>query len=1121
MYKKLSTVCALIGILAGLTITVVGQVTGGAVTGVVLDANGAVVPSATVTLRSKDTGQTLTSQTTSSGSYTFPNVPVGAYTITIENAGFQPASQELTVVLNQTTTVNATLQVGGIAAETVTVTAASEALVQSDSSQLGKTYETELVRNLPLFGNQNTLAALSPNVVLQPAGSAGSGGAVGGVRPRYNSFMIDGVDNNQFSVTGPQTSVIQDAVQEFTLLTNNFNAEFGSGSGGQFNTITKSGTNEFSGNIFAYLQNQRLNAASTAQERQLRAGTIDRLPRFRNVRYGGTLGGPIVKNKLFFFGAYQHENNNRQVAGSSFIAPTLEGLNQLATLPGVSPFVIDILRNNLTLASTATIFSGVTRNAAGTAFVVPAIFGVTGVPFGTVTVTNPGFFNDYQGQFNIDHLRGTKDQFRYRFSVDKFDAEQATGLGNPKFNNDLVFRSKLFSATWVRTFNPSVVNDLRLSYRRHRQDFTLKEEAFNTFPNLTVRSINLGLGPSSNLPQGQHSHNYQVYDTVNYVRGNHSFKFGGEYRNLIATSQFLPRGRGDYIYVNFDDLLADLVPTFDPVRGVGSGAFTFNQEKIYFFGQDDWKVTPNLTLNLGLRYEYVTLPRDAALQALNAIANQPGFIEFGVPKTDRNNIAPRVGFAYSPDFEGGWGGFLFGGRGQSAIRANFSVSYGEVFGNLPLLTLPPQFQQELRARNIPGFNTSPGFLQRGGLPPTPNPPTTVAAARAASSSFTTDFIQPETYSWALSFQRELSRTMALELRYLGTRSRHLPVQIWRNPGIPPTEFVIPTFFSQPTEAQLAPLQVNRNLGRLLAQRRFLNPEFSILTAFEPIGNSQYDAGAVNVTRRFSDGLAFTASYTFSKTISDSDNELFTSVANPRRPQNNLNLRDQRALSDFDIPHRFVLGFSYEAPTFGDNAFVRAALSNWTIGGIFQAQSGQPFTPQSGVDSNLNFDAAGDRTIFNPSGAHGTGSGVAPLNAAGQILRTATGAFDLGNPNTVAYLVLNPNAQYIQAGPGAQATAGRNTLRSNMIARTDASILKRFPFGEERYNIEVGAEINNLFNQRIYAIGNFGNALGTATAPGLSPTDFAFPTVSSPLFNNYGAIGNFPGRSIQLRAKLNF
>ena len=1112
MNRKLNALLALLCTLAFVTTTATGQVTGGAVTGVVVEATGAVVPNASVTLRSKDTGQTLTSQTTAAGSYTFPNVPVGTYTITIESTGFQQATQELTVALNQTTTVNATLQVAGVAGETVTVTASSEALVQTDSSQLGKTYEAELVRNLPIFGNQNTLAALSPNVVLQPAGTSGSGGAVGGVRPRYNSFMVDGVDNNQFSVTGPQTTVIQDAVAEFTLLTNNFNAEFGTGSGGQFNTITKSGTNEYRGNMFGYLQHQNLNAASTTQEQQLRSGTIAELPRFRNIRYGATLGGPIVKNKLFFFGAYQHEKNYRQVAGSSFLAPTEAGLAQIAGLPGASAFVVDILRNNLILAQQQT----TTQTVLGAA-----------IPFGTVTVTNPGGFDDFQTQFNIDHLRGTKDQFRYRFSSDKNDQEQATGLGNPKFNNNLLFRSYLFSATWVRTFSPSVINDLRLSYRRHRQDFTLQSEDLNTFPNLTVRSINLGIGPNSNLPQGQFSNNYQVYDTVNYIRGAHSFKFGGEYRNLIATSQFLPRGRGDYIYVNFEDLIRDVVPTFDPVRGVGSGGFTFNQEKIYFFGQDDWKVTPNLTLNLGLRYEYSTLPRDAALQALNAISNQPGFIEFGVPRTDKNNIAPRIGFAYAPEFEGGVGGWIFGRSGASSIRANFSVSYGEVFGNLSLLTLPPQFQQELRPANVPGFNTSPGFLQRGGLPSVPNPPATQAAARLASSSFTSDFIQPETYSWALSFQRELTPTMALELRYLGTRSRHLPIQVWINAGVSPvtdTNFV-PTFFSQPTAAQLAGL---RPVSQFQAARRLINPAFGILTTFSPVGNSQYDGGAINVTRRFSRGLAFTASYTFSKTISDSDNEVFSSVANPRRPQDNLNLRDQRSLSDLDIPHRFVLGFTYEVPGKEmENDFARAVLGYWTFSGIFQAQSGQPITPQSGVDANLNFDAAGDRTIFNPNGAPGTGSPVCAVNSAGQFL-TAAGAVTTdinacrpGSGNAVAYFAINPNAQYIQAGLGARAMAGRNTLRSNMIARTDAAIMKRFPFGNDRYDIEVGAEINNLFNQRIYAIGNFGNALGTPTAPGLLATDTAFPTVSSPLFNNYGAIGNFPGRTVQLRAKLNF
>ena len=1111
MYRKLNALFALLLALTLVTSTAVGQVTGGAVTGVVVDAQGAVVSNASVTLRSKETGQTLTTQTTESGSYTFPNVPVGGYTISIENAGFQAANQELTVSLNQTTTVNATLQVAGVTAETVTVTAASEALVQTDSSQLGKTYGTELVRNLPIFGNQNTLAALSPNVVLQPAGSSGSGGSVGGVRPRYNSFMIDGVDNNQFSVTGPQTTVIQDAVSEFTLLTNNFNAEFGSGSGGQFNTITKSGTNEYNGNMFVYIQNEMLNAASTTQEQQLASSGTNALPRFRNTRFGATLGGPIVKNKLFFFGAVQHEANSRQVAGSSFLSPTAEGVNQMVSLPGASPLVADLLRNNLFLAPQAT----TTQTIAGAA-----------IPFGTVSVSNPGGFDDYQAQINVDHLRGTKDQFRYRFSANHNNQEQATGLGNPKFNNDLVFRSVLFSSNWVRTISPSLVNDLRLSYRRHRQDFTLKEESFNSFPNLRVVSINLSLGPGQNFPQGQFSNNYQLYDTINYVRGAHSFKFGGEYRNLIATSQFLPRARGDYSYTNFEDLIFDRLPTNDAIRGVGSGGFTFNQEKYYVFGQDDWKVTPNLTLNLGLRYEYNTLPRDSALQALNAIANQPGFIEFGVPKTDKNNIAPRVGFAYSPEFGGGFGRWVFGGRGASSIRANFALSYGEVFGNLSLLTLPPQFQQELRPANVPGFNTAPGFLQRGGLPSIGNPPATPAAARAASSSYTSDFIQPETYSWALSYQRELSRTMALELRYLGTRSRHLPIQLWLNPGIPPvteTNFV-PTFFSQPTAAQLAGLTP---VSTFQAARRLDNPAFGILTTFDPIGNSQYDGVAANVTRRLSDGLSLTASYTFSKTISDSDNEVFSSVANPRRPQNNLNIRDQRALSDNDIPHRFVVGFTYDLPRFSENAFADFLLGNWNLSGIYQAQSGQPFTPQSGVDSNLNQDPAGDRTILNPNGVPGTGSPVCAVNSAGQFL-TSAGAVTTninacrpGSGNAVAYFAINPNAQYIQAGLGARANAGRNTLRSNMISRTDAAITKRFPFGDDAmYNVEIGAEINNLFNQRIFAIGNFGNALGTATAPGLSPTDTAFPTVSSPLFNQY-SIGNYPGRTVQLRAKLNF
>jgi outer membrane receptor protein involved in Fe transport len=1115
MRSRLASIFVALGLFVACAATSFGQATGGAVTGDVLDATGAVVPNATVTLRNKQTGQTLTSQTTDTGSYNFPNVPVGDYTISIESTGFAPATQDLRVTLNQTTSVNATLQAAGITGVTVDVTAASEALVQSDSSQLGKSFEERQIIDLPTFGNQNNLALLAPNVVNFNAfsGTSGSGGSVGGVRARYNSFNIDGVDNNQFSVTGPQTSVIPDAIQEFTLLSNAFNAEFGQASGGQFNTVTKAGTNEWHGTAFVYAQNQKFNAASTAQEAQIQQrlaleGTADedrirQLPRFVNTRYGLTAGGPFVKNKLFFFGAYQHETNGRSATGSTFLSPTLEGLNQLATIPGVSTLVLDIIRNNLVLAPAQT----TTQTVAGRA-----------IPFGNVNLTSPSFFNDFQGQINIDHLRGTKDQFRYRFSADRFRTENANGLGNAQFNALNVFDSRLFSATWVRTISSALVNDMRLSYRRVISDTPLKNAEFNTFPNLTVSASNTQIGPNSNLPQSSFNNNYQVYDSISYVRGQHNFKFGGEYRNLIATSQFLPRGRGDYLYATFDLLLTDQTPT-TAIRGVGSGGFTFNQQKYYAFAQDDWKVSPNLTLNLGLRYEYNTLPRDVALQALNSIADVPGVLTFGVPKTDRNNFAPRVGFAYSPDYDGGVMGFLFGSRGQSSIRAHFGVSYAEIFGNLALLLLPPQFQQELRATDLAGFDTSPGFLARGGLPSIPNPPTTPTRARAATTSFTADQIQPYTFSYTLSYQRELTPTTAIEFRYLGTRSRKLPVQIQLNAGVD-VPLIIPTFIgSEPTAAQLAG---RTELGTLLDQRRRRLSGFGFtgnITSYMPIGNSQYDAGSVSLTRRFSQGLAATAAYTWSKTIDDSTNEVFSSAVNPRRPQDPFNMRDERALSVFDIPHRFVMSFNYDLPFFRetDNDFAKVVLGGWQINGIFQAQSGQPYTPQSIVDSNLNLDSnAGDRTIFNPSGAEGTGSNVRAVNAAGATV-------PIGDRSTVAYVALNPNAQYILAGPGARANAGRNTLRSNGFNRTDAVLLKNFPFGENRYNVQVGAEFINLLNQRIRTIGNFATIPGTnnvTTAPGLSATDFAFANVGSPFFNNY-SLGNFPGRTVQLRAKLIF
>lgn len=1097
-----------------------GQATGGSVTGQALDANGGAVAGATVGLSNDATGQTLTTQTTGAGAFSFPNVLVGDYTVKIEGQGFQSVTQKVRVALNQDSSVNAVLQPAGVTG-TVEVTAASEALLNTESSQLGRNFEARQVQDLPIFNDVRSLALLSPNVVAQGAGVAGQGGSVGGTRPHSNTFNVDGVDNNDPSVTGQQITTIQDAISEVAILTNNYNAEFGTGSGGQFNTITKSGTNEFHGSGFLYLQDQHLNATSSSEEAAIKRGDLIEKPQYREPRYGFTLGGPIIKNKLFFFGALQRDEISQEGTGTTYTAPTALGLGQIAAIPSVSPYVVALLQNNLTLPNAATS--------------TQTILGVAGIPFGQASVVSPGGAREKQYQLNIDYQRGNKDQFRFRYTQDDINLVQP-GSGNAKFNNTYMQPGNLFSTAWVRTLNSSLVNELRLSYKRYNQDYILSDQAFNTFPNLTVPDLNIALGPNSNLPQGSLTHSYQIYDAMNLIKGQHTIKFGGEVRFLIFTSSFLPRGRGDYVYTSFEELLQDRAPTSVDLRGVGSAAFTGNQRKFYGFAQDDWKVTPNLTLNLGLRYEYLTNPRDNELQALNAIASVPGVIAFGVPKTDKNNFAPRVGFAYSPQFTGRVGRLLTGERGKSTIRGNFSMSYYETFQNLNLLNLPPQFQQEQSASNFPVLANN--FLQQGGVPAIPLPPNTAADARANTASLIVDNVQPYNMSWALSYQREITPATVVEFRYLHTAGRHLPVQVRRNVGvIDYSKLSIPTLLTNPTAAQVANLPTLGSLGtdnrfpRAIAAYGFQGS----VTAFDPVANSEYDGGAVSLTRRFTNRLSLTSSYTYSATFDNGTNELFSSTVNPRRAQDSLNLRDERSRSAIDIPHRFVAAAVYNIPLFAksQNNLLRTTLGGWQVSGVYQIQSGQLMTPQSGIDSNRNGDAAGDRTIVNLGGQPGTGTGVYPVdNAGGRLTVTEDGVTrfvgaDEGDPRTAAYVAFNPNAQYIQAGLGARANAGRNTLRTNSWNRTDMVFLKDVRFGEEKYAIQFGVEVGNFFNQRIRTVGDYGSPFFANQADpngtnqfGIGATSFAFPIVDSGNFNDY-SIGNFSGRTIQLRAKFTF
>ena len=1094
-----------------------GQVTGGAVTGTVVDTNGAVLPGAEVKLVDKARGQVFTTQTTRTGAYLYPNVPVGDYTITIERSGFEKASKDLTVSLNQTITVDATLQAGGGTA-TVDVVAGGDALVQTDTSQVGKSFQIRSVQDLPNAGNINSLAALAPNVLPNPVGLATTTPVIGGVRPRGNTFNVDGVDNDDPGVTGPVTTPIQDAVQEFTLLQNNFNAEFGAGAGGQFNTVTKSGTNEYHGSVFTYIDSQKLNASSTAEGIQ---GSKDY---FKQARYGGTFGGPLPylnfgeggpafksgRNKLFFFGAFEMVFNEGAgaPAGTAFL-PTQAGLDQIAAIPGVSPFVVNILRNNVALAAAA--------DPDATAE-FGTVLGVSGIPFGPVALSIPNTFTTKSFQFNVDHLPNEKNQLRYRYSDSRFSAEQA-GTGGLAFNNSSVFNTKLFSANWISTISSNVINDLRLSYREAISDNPLVNAELADFPNIEVLSLNLSVGPSGNLPQSGADYSYQAYDSLTLVHGDHTFKFGGEFRNVISSINFLPRERGDYQYSNFDLLLRDLAPDNVNIRGTGSGAFVSSNYRLYGFAQDDWKIRSNLTLNLGFRHEYQSLPRDAALQQLNAVSTVPGVIEFGVPKTDKNNFAPRLGFAWSPTSRTAVGRFLFGKQGDSSIRGNYSRAYFTNFSNLVLLNLPPQLQAELR---FSGSATQ--FLQNGGALNTFVPVSGQKESRAQTAAFIEDQTVPYTNSFSLSYQRQLGKNMGIELRYLSTRSYQLPVQIQLNSGVViDSALAIPTLLSAPTPGQLAGLP---SIGAILAANPKIGTgnleEFGFqgaVTAFPTIGRAWYDGVSASLNRRFSNNFTFTAAYTFSKTLDDSTNELNTSALNPRRPENagnrfdsnGLSLRNEKGLSALDIPHRFVSSFGVDIPFFdrSENPVLRMLLGGFQVNGIFQIQAGQPITVRSGRDSNLNFDAAGDRAIFNPNGDPEISSGIFAVNAAGARIVDANGVDVLDDPSTVAYVALNPNAGYISTGFLARATAGRNTLRTRGFSQTDMVVLKNTRFGTDgRFNFQIGAETFDLFNQRPKTIAGVGAQTG------------AFSIAGNANFNNYD-IGNYAGRTITMRAKFIF
>jgi len=1107
-FLRSAAVLALCALLALSAANILGQAISGDVTGMVLDLTGLGIPGATVTADSQATGVRATATAGPDGVYRFNNLPVGTYTITASAPNFSAASvKDQEVVLNTTVTANVTLQVRGTSTM-VEVTAAPSPL-DTTTAQLQITFGGNEIQDLPVatysrtagYAQGSNVAAIW-NLSLLGSGVASNGGvgfgagpSVAGQRPENNTFYLDGVNNNNFVSTGPLTNISNDAIGEASILQNQFSAEFGGASGGVMNAIVKSGTNQIHGSIYEYFQNRNLNAVDALDWTQ----GLTSLPRYDNNRLGATVGGPIIKNKFFYFGNFEYNPiGQASVPGSPVAAPTASGYAMLASNPTVSSTNLGVLQKYLGTAP---------GNNAGTVAV-----GSANIPLGSIPVVGPSYDNTYNAVVALDYNVSDKDQIRGRWIYNKTSGID-TSASLPIFYQPEPDSTYQLSLSEFHTFSPVLQNEFRVAFSRNFDLDSAGSQTFpglNVFPNidLTATPLNVVLGADSSAPYGNIQNLFQVQDNITKIFGRHTIKVGYNFLDTTSADYFVPYVRGYYAYSTLQQYLYDQAPE-EGFRssGLTSDPAGFLQNALY--ANDDFRVRPNLTLNLGLRWEYVTTPVALRYQALSALASVPGGLTFAQPNPSPNDWSPRIGYAYSPGQGGVW-----------SIRGGFSRSFDLPYGNLVEDGAPPYF---LQPESCGPCSPSSGFLASGGLPATsPSVGTTVASARAAVGTYTEGGKRPYGITWTQGVQRRLGKNYTLEVRYTGTKGVHLYDQTRLNivPQVSAANY-IPTYFTMPSATTFASL--GKTLGQVesyivpggtaaepydsMATLGFTSP----ILDFAPQAYSAYNGLAVQMNKRYSNNFQYLAAYTWSHMLDDASGVFSASALSPRRAQNFQDMAAEWASSALDRRQRLTLTPIYDWKPFSNgNWLMKNILGNWRISGTYTYQSPEYVTPQSQsiYDSMLTGGEGIARTVVNPAGAANAGTDVTAYNSAGQPVAP-------GDPSTVAYVANNPNARYVLAGTGALPNAGRNTLAMKPTDNIDMSIVKRFVV-TERIRFEVGAQFFNVLNHAQFTGGLLSDVAPYAAGP-YAP----YLTPGNPLFARFDQFYTSNSRVGQLSAHITF
>ncbi|HET8676733.1 MAG TPA: carboxypeptidase regulatory-like domain-containing protein [Blastocatellia bacterium] len=837
--RGLIPVCILV-LLAWCALPALAQqsVTSATLSGHVEDKEGAGITGATVKATNLDRNQSWKMRSDDHGRFRFPILPVGAYRIEVEHAGFAAFNRELNLSIGQALDLPVTLAIGGIT-ETASVTASDTPLVETVRTQVAGTIAPREVSDLPLNGrNYLDLALLIPAVSRTNTGSnqrfaetsavPGTGISIAGQRNLYNSFIVDGLSANDDAADLAGTFFSQEVIREFQVVTSGGIAEYGRASGGVVNIVTQSGTNDWHGRLYGFLRNQRFDARNPlAPARDLLTQT----------QYGASIGGPVVSDRTFLFSNFEQTRRNDSL---------------IITIPS---------------ATVATINNRLDQ----TGFPGPRI--ETGLV--------PSGFDASNFFARIDHRLDGNNQFSARYSfydIAALNSRIVGGLNSVSRGTGLDNRDHAVAVSNVTTLSSKSVNEARFQYTRSRLAAPVNDR-FG--PAVNISGV-ASFGTATFSPLARGIDLYEVVDNVTAERGDHSIKAGADFLYNRVEILFPGAFQGVYTFTTLENFLAGAYGSFQQAFGAPS-QFQSNPN-IGLFVQDEWRARANLTINAGLRYDAQFLP-----DPIN---------------TDANNLAPRIGIAYAP------------GDHKTVIRA----SYGIYFDRIPLRATSNALQRDGSKYIVVQLSPT--------QPEAPNFPN-VLAARPESFIIKPNItrIDPtieNSYSHQASLQieMELPGNASISVGYIHLRGLHLILS--RNVNVP----------RFPASAGVA------NLGRP-------DPDWGNISRFESSGDSYYNGMIVSFNKQLSRWASTRVSYTLSKAIDNAGNFFFST------PQDNLNLRDERGLSDNDQRHRLSVSGALEAPRSSGGSIARRAVEGLGFSYIFTYASALPFNIVAGSDRNFD------------------------------------------------------------------------------------------------------------------------------------------------------------------------